>query len=167
MTTLSQPQDKRKQKKSKQKVNPLSVLTVIMIASLAILFLIAKPAMLKRRKLELPVIWECKTCNFLMEGNFDTSPRECPKCKEKTLYITAFFKCLECGTEFEAYKIILSYDKRKNTNKWKIMTLSGEIVDPRVLSTANFCAEIRCPQCNSTHLESVDFIELPRYAVQE
>ncbi|MCK5655269.1 MAG: hypothetical protein KAI03_03110 [Candidatus Aureabacteria bacterium] len=167
MTTLSQSQDKRKQKTNKQKVNPLSVLTAIMIASLAILFSMAKPVLLERRKLKAPVIWECKLCHFLMEDDFNTSPRQCPKCKEKAFYITAFFKCLECGTEFEAYKIILSYNKRKNTDKWTIMTLSGEIIDPMDLRTADFCAEIRCPQCNSAHLKSVDFIELPQYVGQK
>lgn len=167
MTILSQSQDKQKQKTNKQKVNPLSVLTAIMIASLAILFLMAKPVVLERKKFKSPVIWECKLCQFLMEGDFNTSPGECPKCKKKAFYITAFFKCLECGTEFEGYKIILSYRKRENTERWKIMTLSGEIIDPMDLRTANFCAEIRCPQCNSAHLKSVDFIELPQYVVQE
>lgn len=167
MTTLSPPQNKKKPVVHKHKVNPLSVLTVIMVISLVILFVMAKPAVLKRRKLKSPVIWECKSCSFLMEDDIGTSPRECPKCEEKTLYITAFFKCLECGTEFEGYKTILSYDKRKNIDKWEIMTLSGEVVNPWDLRQANFRKEIRCPQCNSARLESIDFIELPQYAVQE
>lgn len=156
MTTLSRPQDKQQQKKGKQKINPLSMLTAIMIVSLIILFSIGIPSAGKKH-IENSVTWECVLCNYIEEDSIG-APKLCPKCKKRTLYPTTTFKCVDCGTIFEGYKTIIFYDRKGNMCLWELLLPSGQIVNPMDPSI-DFRNNLKCPSCNSAKLKSKKFLE--------
>ncbi|MEA3346495.1 MAG: hypothetical protein U9Q21_00205 [Candidatus Auribacterota bacterium] len=155
MKTLS-PQSKSKRSPVIYKVNPTSILTLIMLVSLSVLFSITAPKSTKKN-VKNPVTWECVLCNYIEEDSIGP-PKLCPKCKKRTLYPTATFKCLDCGITFEGYKTIIFYDRGGELSLWELLLPSGEIIDPRD-PKVNFQNRMSCPSCGSAKVKPKKFLE--------
>ncbi|MDD5645259.1 MAG: hypothetical protein PHO00_07445 [bacterium] len=144
-------------KTGEHKVNIKSILFAVMVISVAALFFVAKPVYYKKYSKE-PVAWVCSSCNFSEVEEIGTSPSKCPKCGEKTFFVTAFFLCGECGTRFEGYKNILKYSGNR-LSSWEIVTMDSHIINPRdSRQREDYRATIRCPRCDSRNVYSAEFI---------
>lgn len=91
---------------------------------------------------DFPVTWRCLKCGNTQKEPGGQGPRECPKCKQKQVYVSITWSCPTHGLQPVAYQ----HDAEENPTKVKV----GDKDWVPAITADGF--NIHCPVCNAPML---------------
>lgn len=134
----------------------------VLVAAILISLIFAIKALLPN---SAPAVdWVCDACEYRFTDEVGPSPQKCPKCKEMEAVRTQWYRCGNCGEDFEPFrtKYVMippeEFDGIGEPGVGYVKLPGGEWIKDKTPEATEMRHHFKCPHCGNADHDNMEFL---------